>query len=65
MPRADLTGMERKKTLSWGAVRLTKPRPIVARNMMMTTGAVRIIVIRMRPSAAPRTFMGASAVICR
>ena len=34
-PRAELTGIERKKTLSCGAVRFTRPRPSVARNIRM------------------------------
>ena len=56
---ADLIGIERKKTFSCGAVRLTKPRPIVARNMTMITGAAMMTVVRSMPSRVPRTWRGA------
>ncbi len=62
MPRADLTGMERKKTLSCGAVRLTKPSPRVARNMTMMAGAEITTVVRSIESSEPRNSMGAAGV---
>ncbi len=52
-PRADLTGIERKKTLSCGAVRFTRPRPSVARNIRMMTGADTTTVVRSMPSSEP------------
>ena len=62
MPSADLTGIDRKNTFSCGAVRLTKPRPIVARNMRMTIGAAMTTVVFNMPSNAPSTCVGAAAV---
>ena len=59
-PSADLTGIERKKTLSCGAVRFTRPRPIVARNITMMTGAAMTTVVLSMPSSAPRICAGAS-----
>ena len=59
MPNALLMGMERKKTFSWGAVRLTRPRPTVARNMTMRIGDERTSVCFMRESPMPRMTDGA------
>ena len=59
MPSADLTGIERKNTLSCGAVRLTRPRPMVARNITMITGADITTVVFSIPSSAPSTCTGA------
>ena len=59
-PSALFTGIDRKNTLSCGAVRFTRPSPSVARNMMMITGAEMTTVVRSIPSSAPRTWIGAS-----
>ena len=59
--RADLIGIDRKKTLSCGAVRFTNPRPIVARNMRMITGAEITTVARIMPSSVSSAKTGASA----
>ena len=59
-PSADLIGIDRKNTLSCGAVRFTNPRPMVARNMRMITGAEMTTVARSMPSSESSAKAGAS-----